>query len=51
MAAISNAVDSTMCGQPPRCIHIETRATACCFSAAAAVVAVTVVAAVVVFDW
>jgi hypothetical protein len=32
MAAVSSAVDSTMCGHPPRCIHMDTRATALCFS-------------------
>lgn len=31
IAAVSSAVDSTMCGHPPRCIHMDTRATAICF--------------------
>ncbi|CCF37628.1 hypothetical protein CH063_08920 [Colletotrichum higginsianum] len=33
MAAVSRAVDSTMCGQLPRCIHMDTLATAWCWAA------------------
>ena len=47
MAAVRRAVDSTMWGQPPRCIHMETLETACCCPASAASVAtIGIVAAV-----
>lgn len=43
MAAVSSAVDSTMCGQLPRCIHIDTLATAWCCAASASVVVLVLV--------
>lgn len=50
MAAVSRAVDSTMCGQLPRCIHMDTLATAWCWSLLGVVLLVLVLVGADGFD-
>ncbi|KAK1655633.1 hypothetical protein BDP81DRAFT_413061 [Colletotrichum phormii] len=50
MAAVSRAVDSTMCGQLPRCIHMDTLATAWCWSLLGVVLLVSELVGAAGFD-